>query len=61
MHNLVLGCLLDLCENPKVMPHLQSWRGKDNKSAACLFSRMWREEEQEIGVQRESTGAIAGA
>lgn len=61
MHNLVLGCLLDLCENPKTVPHINSWRGKDDISAAHLFCDIWRAEETEMGVEREKSGAIANA
>ena len=60
MHNLVLGCLLDLTENPKAIPHITAWRGKNDQSAAHLLCDVWRDEEMVIGVKRESTGAIAG-
>ncbi len=60
MHNLVLGCLLDLSENPKTIPHINAWRGKGDISAAHQFCEIWREEERTIGVQRENNGAIAG-
>lgn len=60
MHNLVLGCLLDLCENTKAIPHVGAWRGKDDTSAAHLFCDIWRREEQDIGVARHHTGAISG-
>jgi len=59
MHNLVLGCLLDLTENPKAIPHILAWRGKNDQSAAHLLCDIWRDEERAIGVKRESTGAIA--
>jgi len=61
MHNLVLGCLLDLCENPKTMAHVHAWRGHGDVSAAHLFCDMWRREEEEMGVPREKSGAIADA
>ena len=60
MHNLILGCLLDLAENPKTTPHILAWRGRDDISAGHLFCNMWRDEENDIGTQRENTGAIAG-
>lgn len=59
MDNLILGCLLDLCENPKTVHHVLTWRGRDNSSAAHLFCEIWRNEEREIGVKRDSNGAIA--
>ena len=60
MHNLVLGTLLDLCENAKAIAHVNSWRGKDDISAAHLLCDIWRKEEEEIQVPREKTGAISG-
>ncbi|XP_074659217.1 cilia- and flagella-associated protein 69-like isoform X1 [Tubulanus polymorphus] len=59
MHNLILGCLLDLTENPKCLPHINTWRGQGDKSAAHLMCELWREEEREMGVPREESGAIA--
>jgi len=60
MHTQVFGCLLDLAENPKTLPHLSTWRGKDDISAAHLFCEKWREEEDLMGVKRDVTGAIMG-
>ncbi|XP_052820058.1 cilia- and flagella-associated protein 69-like [Mya arenaria] len=59
MHNLILGCLLDLCENPKTIHHVLTWRGKENSSAAHLFCETWRGEERDLGVKRDGNGAIA--
>lgn len=58
MHNLILGCLLDLCENPKTIHHVLTWRGKDNASAPHLFCDIFRNEERELGVRRTKDGAI---
>jgi hypothetical protein len=60
MDNLILGCLLDLCENPKTVHHVLTWRGHENISAAHLFCEIWRNEEREIGVKRDPNGAISG-
>ena len=60
MHNLILGCLLDLCENPKTVAHVNAWRGKGDISAAHLFCNVWRSEETDMGVAREHTGAMLG-
>lgn len=60
MHNLVLGCLLDLCENPKTIHHVLTWRGQDAATAAHLFCEIWRTEEREMGVRRNQNGAIVG-
>lgn len=61
MHNLVLGCLLDLSENPKTIGHVSAWRGAADITAAHLFCNIWRREEAEMGVEREESGAIADA
>lgn len=58
MHNVILGCLLDLCENPKTVNHVLTWRGKDGCTASHLLCQIWRQEECEIGVKRDTQGAI---
>ncbi|XP_046371006.1 cilia- and flagella-associated protein 69-like [Haliotis rufescens] len=58
MHNLILGCLLDLCENPKTVNHVLTWRGKGNSTVAHLLCEIWRAEEMEIGARRDAHGAI---
>ncbi|GFS17857.1 cilia- and flagella-associated protein 69-like [Elysia marginata] len=58
MHNVILGCLLDLCENPKTVNHVLTWRGKDGCTASHLLCQVWRQEESEIGVMRNNEGAI---
>lgn len=60
MHNLIMGCLLDLCENPKTINHVLTWRGCDSSTAAHLLCDMWRKEEAEIGAKRDPQGAITG-
>lgn len=60
MHNVILGCLLDLCENPKTVNHILAWRGKTGCTAAHLLCQIWRNEENEIGVKRDNQGAIFG-
>ena len=60
MHNLTLGCLLDLSENPKTTAHVNNWRGKQDVSAAHLLCEMWRGEEKDMGVAREQTGQLTG-
>lgn len=59
MHNLILGCLLELCENPKTIPHIHTWRGEDDISAPHLLIDMWRQEEQRISVHRDANGCIS--
>lgn len=61
MHNLILGCLTDLCENPKAVSHLVTWRGKSDQTVGKLLIRIWKEEEKELGVVRKEDGTIAGS
>jgi len=58
MHNVLLGCLLDLCENPKTVQHVLTWRGAQGQTASHLLCQVWRTEEAEMGVKRDSQGAI---
>ena len=58
-HNLILGCLLELCENPKTIAHIHSWRGTDDVTAPHLLTHLWREEEKKIGAVRDQNGAIS--
>lgn len=58
MHNLIMGCLLDLSENPKTINHVLTWRGRDSSSATHLLCHIWRKEEVEIGCKRDVHGAI---
>ncbi|XP_033127845.1 cilia- and flagella-associated protein 69-like [Anneissia japonica] len=58
MYNLVLGCLLDLCENPKSVGHMMAWRGQENRTACNLLVDIWRKEEAAIGVKRDANGFI---
>ena len=60
MHNLVLGCLLDLSENAKTVPHINAWRGSGDISAAHLLCDIWRNEELDMKVNRDNSGAISG-
>ena len=60
MHNLVLGCLLDLSENAKTVPHINAWRGNGDISAAHLLCDIWRNEERDMKVNRDNSGAISG-
>ncbi|XP_068670684.1 cilia- and flagella-associated protein 69-like [Montipora foliosa] len=58
MQNLLLGCLMDLCENTKALAHVQSWRGKNQISAGKLLVELWKKEEVNMGVIRDETGKI---
>ena len=60
MQNLILGCLLDFGDNPKTLTHLLQWETKDNQKIAHFFCNMWRDEEREIGAERDENGIILG-
>lgn len=58
MQNLILGCLLDLSDNPKTLNHLLQWEGKDNIKIAHYLCELWRDEERDNGVERDENGII---
>ncbi|OAF69543.1 hypothetical protein A3Q56_02708 [Intoshia linei] len=59
LHNIILGCLTDLCNNPRVFTHLLSWKGKNRITAAHLFCQLWRQEETVMQVIRDENGKIS--
>ncbi|XP_040208378.1 cilia- and flagella-associated protein 69 isoform X1 [Rana temporaria] len=61
MNNLLLGILVEFCDNPKTIPHILTWRGKDNETVPKLLVRLWKQEEEELGVRRDSYGRIVDA
>ncbi|XP_048380327.1 cilia- and flagella-associated protein 69-like isoform X2 [Stegostoma tigrinum] len=61
MHGLILGTLLELCDNPKTISHINVWRGKHDSTAASLLLHLWREEEKEMRVKRDEHGRILDA
>lgn len=58
MQNLILGCLLDLSDNPKTLNHFLQWEGKDNMKIAHFLCELWRDEERDNGVERDENGII---
>ncbi|XP_072431980.1 cilia- and flagella-associated protein 69 isoform X3 [Chiloscyllium punctatum] len=58
MHSLILGTLLELCDNPKTAYHINVWRGKHDSTAASLLLQLWREEEKQMRVKRDDHGRI---
>lgn len=58
MQNLILGCLLDLSDNPKTLNHLLQWEGKNNVKISHFLCELWRDEELENGVERDENGII---
>jgi len=60
LHNLTLGCLLELTENPKTLAHLLTWRGSNGEvTIGHLMAEMWRKEEEILGAERDSHGGVA--
>ncbi|KAH6572234.1 hypothetical protein BASA60_006735 [Batrachochytrium salamandrivorans] len=56
----VLGCLLDLLENPKCIYHVLQWRMHRNvhKGIEHLLIEIWNSEEAELGVSQGPFGFI---
>lgn len=59
MQNLILGCLLDLSDNPKTLTHILQWEGKHNCKISHFLCDLWRTEEKENGVERDENGIIS--
>ncbi|KAM6958962.1 cilia- and flagella-associated protein 69 [Aplochiton taeniatus] len=58
MHSPVLVTLLELCDNPKTMSHILTWRGPAGQTAPGLLLTLWRLEELDLGVSRDQHGRI---
>ncbi|KAM9216682.1 cilia- and flagella-associated protein 69 isoform 1-T1 [Dugong dugon] len=56
--NLILGIMVEFCDNPKTTAHVNAWRGKKDQTAASLLIKLWRKEEKELGVKRDKYGKI---
>ncbi|NXO06729.1 CFA69 protein, partial [Oriolus oriolus] len=56
--NIILGILVEFCDNPKTTLHMSIWRGKRDQTAANLLIQLWREEELDLGVRRDQYGMI---
>ncbi|XP_039193737.1 cilia- and flagella-associated protein 69 isoform X1 [Crotalus tigris] len=56
--NLILGILVEFCDNPKTVSHINVWRGKKDQTAANLLINLWRQEEEEMGVKHDKAGRI---
>ncbi|NXK44106.1 CFA69 protein, partial [Chauna torquata] len=57
--NLILGILVEFCDNPKTTFHINTWRGEKDQTAANLLIQLWRQEELDLGVKRDRYGRIA--
>ncbi|XP_075275498.1 cilia- and flagella-associated protein 69 isoform X5 [Opisthocomus hoazin] len=58
LHNIILGILVEFCDNPKTTSHISIWRGAKDQTAANLLIQLWRQEELELGVKRDPHGRI---
>ncbi|NWV14969.1 CFA69 protein, partial [Ptilonorhynchus violaceus] len=56
--NIILGVLVEFCDNPKTVLHISTWRGKKDQTAANLLIQLWRQEELDLGVRRDQYGRI---
>uniref|UniRef100_A0A4W3JM40 Cilia and flagella associated protein 69 n=1 Tax=Callorhinchus milii TaxID=7868 RepID=A0A4W3JM40_CALMI len=61
MQNLILGVLLEFCDNPKTPLHIHVWRGAKNLTADSLLLKLWRQDEKEMKVKRDELGRIVDA
>ncbi|XP_057330904.1 cilia- and flagella-associated protein 69-like [Microplitis mediator] len=53
IQNVYLGLLTDLCFSSLCIPYICTWRGADKtKTLISLLARVWRDEENRIGVKR---------
>ncbi|XP_061521642.1 cilia- and flagella-associated protein 69-like isoform X2 [Phycodurus eques] len=59
VHGVVLATLLELCDNQNTIPHILSWSDGGGRTAPSLLLRVWRREEEELGVIRNQHGGIA--
>ncbi|XP_028255390.1 cilia- and flagella-associated protein 69-like [Parambassis ranga] len=59
VHGIVLTTLLDLCDNQNTPSHILSWKDGGGRTAPRLLLQLWREEERELGVNRNRFGGIA--
>ncbi|XP_061202118.1 cilia- and flagella-associated protein 69 [Neopsephotus bourkii] len=57
--NIILGILVEFCDNPKTTSHISTWRGEKDQTAASLLIQLWRQEELDLGIKRDRYGRIA--
>ncbi|NWY49542.1 CFA69 protein, partial [Chionis minor] len=58
LSNMILGILVEFCDNPKTTLHISTWRGEEDQTAANLLIQLWRQEELDLGVKRDQYGRI---
>lgn len=60
MRGQVVGCTADLLRNPKVVPYAKAWRSdQTGRAVSVALLRLWAEEEERLGVQHGTEGAIS--
>uniref|UniRef100_A0A8C0IUE4 Cilia and flagella associated protein 69 n=1 Tax=Chelonoidis abingdonii TaxID=106734 RepID=A0A8C0IUE4_CHEAB len=59
--NLILGILVEFCDNAKTASHIDTWRGKKDQTAASLLIHLWKQEEVELEVKHDQDGRIVDA
>ncbi|KAI8607701.1 armadillo-type protein [Chytriomyces sp. MP71] len=57
----ILGCILDLLENPKARSHVLEWRSHEDeqKGVAHMLIHLWNVEETRLGVPAGPLGTLA--
>ncbi|XP_051526526.1 cilia- and flagella-associated protein 69-like [Myxocyprinus asiaticus] len=55
---VLMGTLLELCENPQSIVHVLKWCGERDVTAPQLLLQLWRREEDETAVKRDQWGVI---
>uniref|UniRef100_A0A8C0FM61 Cilia and flagella associated protein 69 n=1 Tax=Bubo bubo TaxID=30461 RepID=A0A8C0FM61_BUBBB len=60
LYSIILGILVEFCDNPKTTSHISTWRGEKDQTAANLLIQLWRQEELELGVKHDRYGRIVG-
>ena len=62
LHGPVLACLMDLCRNATAAEHVRHWRSKGvgQMDVVRLMLRMWRDEQDALGVVLAEDGILAG-
>ncbi|NWR68524.1 CFA69 protein, partial [Centropus unirufus] len=58
LYNVLLGILVEFCDNLKTTWHISTWRGEKDQTATKLLIQLWRQEEEDLGVNRDQYGRI---
>ncbi|KAG9339162.1 hypothetical protein JZ751_024020 [Albula glossodonta] len=58
---MLLGTLLELCDNSKTLHHIHTWRSQRGLTAAGLLVHLWRQEKWQLGLKYDQDGTIIDA